>query len=158
MGLVSGLPNSPPLLFPVHHVVYNVYLVWNLVKSFRLLHRCKYAPTHRQQSFIYKCTYSITSGYTHVYLPEFFIQTQTHTHTHTQFCYQASLYRGLIEWGRKGQKFPGDHKHYFQNMGNPLTILNRIDSNYSTIGLTPQMRIPYMSSSLQISCFINEFY
>ena len=50
----------------------------------------------------------------------------------------------------------GDNEHYFQNMGNSLTI-NMADRTYSTIGLSPQMRTPcmffFLFSPLHMSCF-----
>ena len=36
-----------------------------------------------------------------------------------------------------------DNEHYFQNMGNSLTI-NMVDRNYSTIGLSPQKDTLYV--------------
>lgn len=66
--------------------------------------------------------------YTHAHIPllqgiHMFTHTQgIHTHTHTQYFVTRLLCRGIIESGKEGQKVPGDHKHYFQNMDNPLTI------------------------------------
>ena len=91
---------------------------------------------------MYKYIYSVTPGSMHVS----FFDSYTHTHinTHTVSCYQDTV-QGMLELNRMRQMVLDDNEHYFQNTGNSLTT-NIVDRNYSTIGLTPQMRTLCMFS------------
>ena len=73
-----------------------------------------------------------------------------YVNTRTVPCYQDTV-QGMLELNSETDG-TSDNEHYFQNMGNSLTI-NMVDRNYSTIGLSPQIRTPCMFSPLHTSCF-----
>ena len=81
----------------------------------------------------------------------FLIHIYIYKHTHTYICkhMHSTLLSGYCTghaWIKQSEiDGPSDNEHYFQNMGNSLTI-NMVDRNYSTIGVSPQMRTPCMFS------------